>query len=434
MGLLRCLLLTGAAALQPRNAPAGRPAQLARLKASLPQALIKQFGASALALTAWTGGIAVSLAPQDAYAAKASNAQTSQGSRVNKDAESLLRYGLPMENPAARELQKAVEEIKDNLKAKRISAAGNAVEQAKRVLNAKADKIAVGPFEAEISEKLAQIQAELAPIGSILLDLKASGSPQERAALDDAGARQARASQLVTQVEARLVPAGYKAVVPAEYSNLPRLDGRARVEFTFRKAEKGGQFAIDSVLYDEAKLEVIVDGYTAPLTAGNFLDLVKNKYYTNMAIQRSDGFVVQTGDPDGPDGPLYGYAPDGKTVRTIPLEIAVNVDDQPMYGSTTEDDLRGAAQTKLPFQSYGALGMARNEYEADSASSQFFFLLFDSDLTPAGKNLLDGRYACFGYTVKGEDFLSDIKEGDIITSARIIRAPAPFGDYSGLDP
>jgi cyclophilin family peptidyl-prolyl cis-trans isomerase len=44
--------------------------------------------------------------------------------------------------------------------------------------------------------------------------------------------------------------------------------------------------------------------------------------------------------------------------------------------------------------------MAREEYVADSASSQVFWLLFESDLTPAGKNLLDGRYACFGYTVE----------------------------------
>ena len=36
--------------------------------------------------------------------------------------------------------------------------------------------------------------------------------------------------------------------------------------------------------------------------------------------------------------------------------------------------------------------MARSEFEPDSASSQFFWLLFESDLTPAGKNMLDGRY------------------------------------------
>ena len=36
------------------------------------------------------------------------------------------------------------------------------------------------------------------------------------------------------------------------------------------------------------------------------------------------------------------------------------------------------------------MGMAREEYDVDSASSQWFWLLFDSDLTPAGKNLLNG--------------------------------------------
>jgi len=64
--------------------------------------------------------------------------------------------------------------------------------------------------------------------------------------------------------------------------------------------------------------------------------------------------------------------------------------------------------------------MARDEYEADTASSQYFWLLFDSDLTPAGKNLLDGRYACFGYTVKGEEFLTVVEEGDVIESARVL--------------
>ena len=63
----------------------------------------------------------------------------------------------------------------------------------------------------------------------------------------------------------------------------------------------------------------------------------------------------------------------------------VKGDKEPMWGSTTEEDQRGYAATTLPFQSYGALGMARTEFEDDSASSQFFWLLFDSDLTPAGK-------------------------------------------------
>ena len=79
------------------------------------------------------------------------------------------------------------------------------------------------------------------------------------------------------------------------------------------------------------------------------------------------------------------------------------------------------AAAVLPFQSYGALGMARSEFEADSASTQFFWLLFESDLTPAGKNMLDGRYASFGYTVDGAELLKDVKEGDIVVSAKVVK-------------
>ena len=47
-------------------------------------------------------------------------------------------------------------------------------------------------------------------------------------------------------------------------------------------------------------LKIVVDGYNAPVTGGNFVDLVQRGFYNNMEIQRADGFVVQTGDPGPP--------------------------------------------------------------------------------------------------------------------------------------
>lgn len=44
-----------------------------------------------------------------------------------------------------------------------------------------------------------------------------------------------------------------------------------------------------------------------------------------------------------------------------------------------------------------------------SASSQIFFLLKESELTPSGANLLDGRYSVFGYAVQGQDNLGLMK-------------------------
>lgn len=66
------------------------------------------------------------------------------------------------------------------------------------------------------------------------------------------------------------------------------------------------------------------------------------------------------------------------------------------------------------------MGMAREEFDVNSASTQFFWLLFESDLTPAGKNMLDGRYTEFGYVVDGADLLKDVKEGDIIESTKVV--------------
>merc|ERR1712029_153197 len=106
--------------------------------------------------------------------------------------------------------------------------------------------------------------------------------------------------------------------------------------------------------------------------------------------------------------------------RLIPLEIFAKGDKGPIYETTIEDEGKGGQATILPFSSYGAMGWARDEYDPNSGSSQFFWLLFDSDLTPAGKNVLDGLYSCFGYVVEGEDFLRDLKEEDIIVSATIL--------------
>jgi cyclophilin family peptidyl-prolyl cis-trans isomerase len=48
-------------------------------------------------------------------------------------------------------------------------------------------------------------------------------------------------------------------------------------------------------------------------------------------------------------------------------------------------------------------------FASRSASSQVFFLLKESELTPSGANLLDGRYAVFGYVTSGQDNLGIFK-------------------------
>ena len=336
--------------------------------------LRKALGNTAAAL----GAASLVLHPLPSLAAKPSNAASSAGSRVNKDPQSLLRNGLPIDGQIGsatkkmdvRQLQSAVELLGDDLKVKRISAAKNDVQKAATILNSKAKDIAKG--NGDIAKLLDEVRTNLDALPAILADTGPAGSPQERESLDKAGAAQQRCASLIGSAEARLVPPGFKYSTPDEYKGVPRLDTRARVRFTLRKADKSDTFKVNGQGYSKAVIDMIVDGYTTPLTSGNFVDLVKKGFYDGMAIQRSDGFVVQTGDPDGPDGPLVGY---GDPVRRVPLELFVDGDKAPTYGETTEEGSRGGAATVLPFQAYGALGMARDEYEADSASSQFLSLI-----------------------------------------------------------
>jgi peptidylprolyl isomerase len=123
-----------------------------------------------------------------------------------------------------------------------------------------------------------------------------------------------------------------------------------------------------------------------------------------MDIQRSDGFVVQTGDPKG-EAEGYVGTP-SKSVgagkhgeRLIPLEILVKGDKGPFYESTIEDEGRGGQATVLPFSSYGAMGWAREEYDPNSGRSSGWTVSLlrvccGGCRFPEGCE--GGRYYCFG--------------------------------------
>lgn len=379
----------------------------------------------ALGAVAIGAGLLGNVAPSYADKPLTSAGGNAAGSRVNSDAESLLRYGLPINNKDIRDVQGSIESAKMNLKTRRINFARTDVNNAVGKLKDKKDKL-LAAVPKENQEKAAQafdkMLNDMTPLQEAMQAEQGagSGSLQQREALDVAYSQQDVVAKDLSCFEELMVPVGYKRQVPDEYKANPKLVGRAEVDFTF--ARPGGDpFNVDGVNYKNLNMKMIIDGYNAPVTAGNFIDLVQKGYYNNKKIDRADGFVVQMGDND-PEGTVHGYVPAGSSEeRKVPLEVAVKGDPELLYGATTEDDMRGSAATVLPFQSTGAMGMARNEYEADSGSTQFFWLLFESDLTPAGKNMLDGRYSCFGYTVEGAELFKAVREGDIVSSAKVVR-------------
>jgi peptidylprolyl isomerase len=364
--------------------------------------------------------------------AQAREMSSGSGSRVNKDAYSLLRYGLPIpagieKDSKIRQMQVIAESMKIDLLSKRLNAAADATKKITSIVNNEQSVQTIvkdcGNAGNACSEQLKAIRNDYLPLLSQAIQSStqnAAGSEQERAALDAAYRYQSQVIQSIDQIEQQLVAAnGGKTqfTVPPEYANyLPTLqNGRAVVEMTLKKKDAGDIFQIQATgqSYPTAKLTMVVDGYTAPVTSGNFIDLVQKGFYNNMKISRSDGFVVQSGDPSydkktgdetqdatlavgyvGAGAPSVGQGPHGE--RLIPLEILVKGDAAPIYEQTMEDVGKGGNAVVLPFSAYGAMGWAREEYDPNSGSSQFFWLLFDSDLTPAGKNVLDGRYPWYG--------------------------------------
>ena len=202
-------------------------------------------------------------------------------------------------------------------------------------------------------------------------------------------------------------PATPSPTASAEKLNLPSLNGKATVEMVV----KGETVTME------------LDGTNAPITAGNFVDLVQRGVYTGLVFHRvvrdPQPFVVQGGDPQSKDtnfpverlGTGSFIDPKTKQPRYIPLEIKPQGADKPLYHQTFE----AAGITAKPKLQHtrGAVAMARSSLP-DSASSQFYVALTDL-------SFLDGNYAVFGFVTQGMDAIDKIQRGDRIESIRVVK-------------
>ncbi|TAE53766.1 MAG: peptidylprolyl isomerase [Nostocales cyanobacterium] len=203
--------------------------------------------------------------------------------------------------------------------------------------------------------------------------------------------------------QATTVSENKKEKIPG-MKDLPQLAGKAIVEMKvkYKNTEEVQTITIE------------VDGDNAPITAGNFVDLVQKGFYNGLKFHRvvrdPQPFVVQGGDPLG--NGTGGYVdPKIGTERRIPLEIKPKGEKEPVYGKTFG---QGGINKQPQLQhKLGAVAMARSQMP-DSASSQFYFALADLPF-------LDGDYAVFGYVTNGFEAVNKIQQGDTIESATVIQ-------------
>ncbi len=147
---------------------------------------------------------------------------------------------------------------------------------------------------------------------------------------------------------------------------------------------------------DKGPIEIELFMDKAPITAGNFKDLVERKFYNGLTFHRIiPGFVVQGGCPKG-NGTGNFVDPETKQTRYIKHEWS----------------------KELSHNKAGILAMARTS-DPNSASSQFFIDLAPlPSLNPGGVDPYG--YAVFGQVIKGMDVVNKIVQDNV--------APYPGSD------
>ena len=310
------------------------------------------------------------------------------------DPGALLRDALPMDQRQLRDLQHTMEGSSTDLRAKRWRRLTKRAQHLQRLL----DK-GTAAIQADARQYGVDAGAQLERLATLLPQLEQAANQEDRAAFL---AVRAGILDLIGAMEAEMVQ-GFPFAIPKQYDALPRLLGRAQVRLHTTAGD----------------LLTVVDGYNAPLTAGAFVDLVQRGFYDGLDFNRAEEFyLLQTGDPEGE---ADGFVdPRTRQLRTVPLEIRIASEEQPFYDLTFEDLGLFKETPVLPFSARGTMGWAHSGSAVDDGSSQFFIFLFEPELTPAGLNLIDGRFAAFGYVVEGTDVLNELTATDRILEATVI--------------
>lgn len=252
-----------------------------------------------------------------------------------------------------------------------------------------------------ISEELQRLQAAIA-----------SKDP------DRTSIRAANALERVAQLELLQAP-GLTYRIPSEYASLPRLTGRAVVELVIQKAGSSETAFVSNNSEDgpqrQGIIRMTVDGYSAPLTAGNFIKNVVNGSYEGIRLA-VDQVSIVIGNNNNNNNNSNGNS-------RLPLEILPMGDFEPLYRLPL--DVRSGELPVLPLSINGSIAMARSSDQANSigyvSKDQFFIHKFDKQQSGlAGLAFDEGEFGVFGYITEGRELLSSIEDGDVLVRAKVI--------------
>jgi cyclophilin family peptidyl-prolyl cis-trans isomerase len=351
--------------------------------------------AATLALTPLAGPVA--LPPPAAAVLNSPNAQ------IARSADVALRRAIPGNNGYMRSVQSKLESIQFKLRIPQRKPWGAIAEDATSaaITMGQVDKVLEGTpaGKEDVGRKLVgDIQEGLRRLKGVI-DQQDPGKVSFRVAdvLRDVG-----------ELEILQAP-GLPSIIPREYADLPHLTGRATVELTIEKQDGSLAYVTNEGggPQKEAHLTLVLDGYSAPLTAGNFVRNVLEGAYTNAQLKVDQGAVLAGGGAAGG--------------RTLPLEMLPIGQFDIVYRSPL--DVRSGELPVLPLSIYGALAMSHGPDGADSAAAdEFFIYKFDRQSSGlAGLSFDEGEFGVFGYVTQGTELIPQLGNGDIITGVRLTR-------------
>jgi peptidylprolyl isomerase len=260
-------------------------------------------------------------------------------------------------------------------------------------------------------------------------------------------ALQKRALLVLADIGELLVGAfPYDVPTEGKFANLPRLRGRARVTFGFKRGNE--------IL---GNVTIIADGFAAPITAGNFVDLSVRNFYTGLPLKTvkkrlGEPATVRTGffgleayelETDEKSTsvlasvPILGSYREGffdpltAKLRRIPLEI-VRVDKSlgvsklsyaRGFSELSSDEASiGTFKNNKPLLSFdipGLVALNHPDRFVNGGSSEFFSLQATTLESDEDRALLDGQYAPFGYIIEGFDLFQSLQPNDVIESTTV---------------
>ncbi|XP_020598937.1 peptidyl-prolyl cis-trans isomerase CYP37, chloroplastic [Phalaenopsis equestris] len=330
----------------------------------------------------------------------------SPDTKVPRTGELALRRAIPA-NANMKAIQDSLEDISYRLRIPQRKPYGTMEGDAKKALKIAMEQkeSILGSLSEELKEKGSLLYASLTNgnggLKNLIAFVKENDPDKISVALK---------SSLDTLAELELLQApGLSFLLPEQYLSYPRLNGRGVVNFVIEKSDGSTFFpSAGSEPKKSATIQVVLDGYSAPLTAGNFTKLVIDGAYNGVRLKCTNQAILSDNELDN-----YGYS--------VPLEIKPSGEFEPLY--KTSLSIQDGEFPVLPLSVYGAVAMAHNaNSEEYSSPSQFFFYLYDKRSAGLGGLSFDeGQFSVFGYTTNGRDVLSQIKSGDFIRSAELVQ-------------